>query len=48
MEKWKKPAIVELHSQSTEADNGRGKSKGKGKPKLPPAIGRSGILPRGF
>ena len=40
MEKWKKPEIVELHSQSTES----GKGKGKGKGKKPPFIGTSGIL----
>ncbi len=42
MEKWKKPEIVELHSQSTEAGHKKGKKKGK----KPPFIGTSGLLPR--
>lgn len=46
MEKWKKPEIVELHSQSTEAGHGHGKGKGKGKGKRPPFIGTSGMMPR--
>lgn len=42
MEKWKKPEIVELHSQSTEARHKKGKKKGKGK--KPPFIGTSGLI----
>jgi hypothetical protein len=44
MEQWKKPEVVELHSQSTES--GKGKRKAKGKGKRPPCIGTSGLMPR--
>jgi len=46
MEQWKKPEVVELHSQSTEAGHSKGKHKGKGKDKRPPFIGASGLMPR--
>ena len=48
MEQWKKPEIVELHSQSTESSRFKFgfKNRFKRKFKKLPIIGCSGIMPR--